>query len=119
APTQVAFRAQPPGADGQPPRKKRWGPAWALLATGLLAVLVAAAIVVPKVIGGSPVSHTQPPAQTSSTLDSPSSRPSQNGGAVPQSATPTAASPPSPVQTPPPSTSQPATTQPSTTQPVT
>ena len=119
APTEAAFRAQPSGADRQPPRKKRRGPAWALLAAGLLAALVAAAIVVPKVIGDSPVSHTQPPAQTSSTLNSPSSRPSQNGGAVPQSATPTAVPPPSPVQSPPPSTSPPATTQPSTTQPAT
>jgi serine/threonine protein kinase len=120
APTEAAFRAQPSGADRQPPRKKRRGPAWALLATGLLAALVAAAIVVPKVIGDSPVSHTPPPTQTSSTLNSPSSRPSQNGGAVPQSATPTAVPPPSPVQSPPPSTSQPpATTQPAATQPVT
>jgi eukaryotic-like serine/threonine-protein kinase len=116
APTEAAFRAQPPGGGGQPLRKRRRGLAWALLATGLLAALVAAAIVVPKVIWDSPVSHTQPPAQTSSTPNSPSSQPSQNEGAVSQSATPTPASPPPSVQSPPPSTSQPpATTQPATT----
>ena len=126
APSEAAFRAQPPGWDGQPPRKKRRGLAWALLATGLLAVLVAAAIVVPKVIWGSPVSHTQPPAQTSGTPSSPSSQPSQNGGAVSQSATPTVVPPPSsPVQsasspaTQPSATTQPPTTGPVTTQPVT
>jgi serine/threonine protein kinase len=114
APTEAAFGAQPPGADHQPPRKKRRGVVWALLAAGLLAAVVAAAVVVPKVMGGSPASHTNPPAQTGSTLTSPSSRPSQNGGAVPQSSTPAAVSPA--VQSPPPSTSQPpATTQPATT----
>jgi len=111
--------ARPSPADGQPPGKKRRGPAWALLATGVLAALVAAPIVVPMAIGGSPVSHT-PPAQTGSTLSSPSPRPSQNGGAVPQSATPAAVPPPSSPQSSPPSTTQPpATTQPATTQPVT
>ena len=105
-PTEAALRAQPSGADGQPPPKKRRGPVWALLATGLLAVLVAAAILVPKAIEDSTVSHTQPPTQTSSTVNSPSSRPSQNGGAVPQSATPTV-SPQSPPQSPSASTSQP------------
>jgi serine/threonine protein kinase len=125
-PSEAAFRAQPPGGDGQPPRKKRRGLAWALLATALLAVLVAAAIVVPKVIWGSPVSHTQPPAPTSGTPSSPSSQPSQNGGAVSQSATPTVVPPPSsPVQSPsspasqPPATTQPSTTGPVTTEPVT
>src|SRR6266487_4360292 len=118
-PTEAAFRGLPSGAGRQPPRKRRWGPAWALLATGLLAALIAAAIVVPKVIGASPVSHTQPPTQTSSTLSSPSSRPSQNGGVVSQSATPTAVSPPSPVPSPSPSTTQPPTTQAVTTQPTT
>jgi serine/threonine protein kinase len=118
-PAEGAFLAQPPGTGPQQPRKKRRGTAWALLATGLLAAGVAAAIVVPKVVGGSPVSHTNPPAHTGSTLGSPSPRPSQNGGAVPQSATP-AVSPQSAVQSPPPSTSRPpATTQPATTQPVT
>ena len=117
-PTEGAFRARPPGTGPQPPRKKRRGPAWALLATGLLAAGVAAAIVVPKVIGGSPVSHTNPPAQTGSTLSSPSPRPSQKAAAVTQSATPAAVSPQSPAQSPPPSTSQPPpTTQPATTQP--
>jgi eukaryotic-like serine/threonine-protein kinase len=126
APSEAAFRAQPPAGDGQPPRKKRRGLAWALLATALLAVLVAAAIVVPKVIWGSPVSHTQPPAPTSGTPSSPSSQPSQNGGAVSQSATPTVVPPPSsPVQSPsspasqPPATTQPSTTGPVTTEPVT
>ena len=121
---EAALRAQPSGADGQPPPKKRRGPVWALLATGLLAVLVAAAILVPKAIEDSTVSHTQPPTQTSSTVNSPSSRPSQNGGAVPQSATPTV-SPQSPPQSPSASTSQPppatqsATTQPTTPEPTT
>ncbi len=123
-PTEAALRAQPAGADGQPPPKKRRGPVWALLATGLLAVLVAAAILVPKAMEDSTVSHTQPPTQTSSTVNSPSSRPSQNGGAVPQSATPTV-SPQSPPQSPSASTSQPppatqsATTQPTTPEPTT
>jgi serine/threonine protein kinase len=121
APTEAAFLAQPPGGDGQPPRKKRRGLAWGLLATGLLAALIAAAIVVPKVIWGSPVSHTQPPAQTSGTPSSPSSQPSQNGGVVSQSATPTVVPPPSsPVQSPSsPATQPPATTQPATTGPAT
>jgi serine/threonine protein kinase len=122
-PTEAALRVQPSGADGQPPPKKRRGPVWALLATGLLAVLVAAAILVPKAIEDSTVSHTQPPAQTGSTVNSPPSRPSQNGGAVPQSATPTV-SPQSPPLSPSPSTSQPpptqsATPQSATTQPTT
>jgi eukaryotic-like serine/threonine-protein kinase len=144
-PTAAAFRAQPTGADArptsagaqpfpahgqppgvaarplrmdaQPPRKKRRGLTWVLLATGVLAALVAAAIAVPKVIGDSPVSHTAPPTQASSTPSSPSPQLSQNGGAVPQSPTPTTAAPPSSPQSPPPSTTQPpATTQPATTQ---
>jgi serine/threonine protein kinase len=120
APAGAAYRAKPAGAVRQPPRKKRRGPAWVLLATGLLAVLAAAALVVPRVIGGSLVLHPQPPAQTSGTPSSPSSQPSQNGGAVPQSATPAVVPPPSPVQSPPPSATQPpATTQPSTTEPTT
>jgi serine/threonine protein kinase len=111
---------QPSWAGGEPPPKKGRGLAWALLATGVLAVLVAAVILVPRVIGSPPVSHNQPPAQTGSTLSSPSSRPSQNGGAVPQSATPTTAVSPSPSPSPTPSTTQPpATTQPQTTQPQT
>ena len=117
-PAEAAFAAQPTGAGRQPPRKKRRGLAWALLATGLLAVLVAAALVVPKVIGDSPASHPQPPAQTSSTPGSPSSGPAQKGGLVSQSATPTAVPTPSPVQSPPPSTTQPPTTQPPATTPV-
>jgi serine/threonine protein kinase len=124
-PLRVA--AQPPRTDAgpswtgaQPPRRKRRGLAWVLLATGALAALVAAVIVVPKIIGGSPVSYTPPPTQASSTPGSPSPQLSQNGGAVPQSATPTTVVPPSSPQSPPPSTTQPpATTQPATTQPTT
>jgi len=122
-PAEVAFLAQPAGAHRQPPRKKRRGPVWALLAAGLLAAAVAAAIVVPRVIGGSPASHTPPPTQPGSTLTSPSSRPSQNGGAVPQSATPAAVSPavpsPAPSTSQPPATAQPATTPSATSQPAT
>jgi serine/threonine protein kinase len=110
--------ARPLRMDGQPPRKKRRGLAWALLATGVLAVLIAAVIAVPKVLGDSQVSDTPPPAQTS-TPGSPSPQLSQNGGAVPQSATPTTVLPPSSPQSPPPSTTQPPATQPSTTQPAT
>jgi len=112
--------AQPFRTDGQPPRKRRRGLAWVLLATGVLAALVAAVIVVPKVIEGSSVSYIPPPTQASSTPGSPSPQLSQNGGAVPQSATPTTIVPPSSPQSPPPSTTQPpATTQPATTQPST
>jgi serine/threonine protein kinase len=111
--------ARPLRMDGQPPRKKRRGLAWALLATGVLAVLIAAVIAVPKVLGDSQVSDTPPPAQTSSAPGAPSPQLSPNGGAVPQSATPTTVSPPSSPQSPPPSTTQPPATQPSTTQPAT
>jgi len=111
--------AQPSWADGQPPRKKRRGLVWALLATGVLAVLVAAVLVVPKAIAGSPVSHTPPPTQTSSTPISPSPQLSQNGGAVPQSAAPTTGVPSSSPQSPTASTTPPAATQQSTTQPAT
>jgi serine/threonine protein kinase len=110
---------QPPRTDGQPPGKKRRGPAWALLATGVLAVLVAAVILVPKAIAGSPVSRTPPPTQTSSTPGSPSPQLSQNGGAVPQSAAPTTVLPPSSPQSPPPSATTQSATQPTTTQPAT
>jgi len=112
-------------AGGRPPRKKRRGLLWALLTAGVLAALVAAVIVVPRVIAGSPVSHTPPPTQASSTPSSPSPQLSQNGGAVPQSAAPTTAVPPSspqpppPSTTPPPPTTQPAATQPAATQPTT
>jgi serine/threonine protein kinase len=110
--------AQPYWVDGPPPGRKRRGLAWALLATGVLAVLVAAVILVPKAIGDSLVSHTPPPTPTSGTPSSPSPQLSQNGGAVPQSSTPAAVLPPSSPQSPAPTTTQPAT-QPTTTQPAT
>ena len=91
-PTQAAFRARPGYADGQPPRKNRRGLAWVLLATGLLAALAAAALLVPKVMGDFLVSHTPQPTQ-SGPLSSPPSQPSPTGGAVSQSATPATVSP--------------------------
>ncbi|HEY1344605.1 MAG TPA: hypothetical protein VGF54_06460, partial [Streptosporangiaceae bacterium] len=105
APTQAAFWAQPGAAGGQPPRKNRRGLAWALLATGLLAVLVAAAILGPRVMGDLLVSHTPQPAQ-SGPLSSPPSPPPQTGGAVSQSATPAAVSPSPPAQSQSPVTAQ-------------
>src|SRR5215468_8445000 len=104
-PTQAAFRVQPGDAGGQPPRKSRRGLVWALLVTGLLAVLAAAAIVVPRVMGGSLLSH--PPQPTpSGALSFPPSPPPQTGGAVSQSATPATVSPSPPAQSPSPQTAQ-------------
>jgi len=106
---------RPPGPGYRPPpRKKRHGVAWALLATALLAALVAAAFVVPKVIWGTPASQTQPPVPPGSTSSSPSPLPSQTQGAVSQSATPAVVPSSSPAQSS--ATTSPVTT---TTSPVT
>jgi eukaryotic-like serine/threonine-protein kinase len=101
-PTEAVFGAQPTDTDGQPQRKNRPGPAWALLGVGVLAALVAAAIAVPMTIGGSPVSHSARGTGASSTHNSASSRRSPTSRAASHAGTPAAVPQPSPV-TPPPS----------------
>jgi eukaryotic-like serine/threonine-protein kinase len=94
-PTEAAVTRPQPGApDGRPPRRKRRGLAWALLAAGV-AVAAAAAILVPRAITASPASQSQ---HTSGTTSAPtfSGAPQPEGTAV-QSATPSAVQQPSPA----------------------
>jgi eukaryotic-like serine/threonine-protein kinase len=93
-PTEAAFLPQPGAPEGRPPRRKRRGLVWALLAAGL-AVAGAAAILVPRAITASPASQSQ---HTTGTRSAPTlSGGPQTEGTAARSATPSAVQQPSPV----------------------
>jgi eukaryotic-like serine/threonine-protein kinase len=93
-PTEAAFLPQPGAPEGRPPRRKRRGLVWVLLAAGL-AVAGAAAILVPRAITASPASQSQ---HTTGTRSAPTlSGGPQTEGTAARSATPSAVQQPSPV----------------------
>jgi hypothetical protein len=94
-PTEAAVtRPQPGVPDGRPPRRKRRGLAWALLAAGV-AVAAAAAILVPRAITASPASQSQ---HTTGSTGAPTfSGAPHTGGTAARSATPSAVQQPSPA----------------------
>jgi hypothetical protein len=92
--TEAAFLPQPGAPDGRPPRRKRRGLVWVLLAAGLV-VAGAAAILVPRAITASPASQSQ---HTTGTTGAPTfSAAPQTGGTAARSATPSVVQQPSPV----------------------
>jgi eukaryotic-like serine/threonine-protein kinase len=94
AAAEPSFPAQPGAADRRPPRRGRRGPAWALLAAGVIAAATAA-LVVPRAIGDAPASHSERTMQARSALGS-SSRPPQAKGPASASAAPMTVPPSSP-----------------------
>jgi eukaryotic-like serine/threonine-protein kinase len=120
-----SFPAQPRAADRRAPRRSRRGPAWALLAAGLIAA-AAAAVIVPRALSDAPASHSERAMQARSALGS-SSRPPRAKGPASPTAAPTTVAPspgtmadssdPAPTATAPGSPSASATPTPATTTP--
>ena len=117
-----SFPARPGAAGRRSPHRRRRGPAWALLAAGL----IAAALVVPRVLGDAPASHSERTVQARSALGSAPRPPQANepaspsappGTVAPSPGTMAGSSDPAPTATAPGSPSVSATPPPAPTTP--